>query len=182
MSQPIPLRSLLPTPAASFEQPFEMLEACHERVHRMLALLGRLRAHIGQHGADAQAQQAARDVMRYFDLAAPHHHRDEELHVFPPLLAAGDPQVVAIVRRLQQDHLQMEQCWTEARAGLQRVAEGSVERLAPADDAALDAFALPYGEHIAAEEKIAYPKAQALLDAEAIQQAGEEMMRRRGIQ
>ena len=87
MPQPIRLASLVASPAAGFEQPFEMLVACHERVHRMLALLGRLREHLHGHGPDTQAQQAARDVMRYFDQAAPLHHQDEELHVFPPLLA-----------------------------------------------------------------------------------------------
>ncbi|RYF75253.1 MAG: hemerythrin domain-containing protein, partial [Comamonadaceae bacterium] len=70
-------------PGVGFEQPFAMLEACHERVQRTLALLGRLRGHVQAHGADEPARQAARDVLRYFDIAAPLHHEDEELHVFP---------------------------------------------------------------------------------------------------
>ena len=181
MSRPIPLRSLLAAPAASFEQPFEMLEACHERVHRMLDLLGRLRAHLAGHGADTQAQQAARDVMRYFDQAAPLHHQDEELHVFPPLLAQGDAGVVAVVKRLQADHVAMEGNWAAARAVLVRVAEAQLQRLAPADEAALDTFAALYGDHIQSEEGIAYPAAQALLDADTVAQAGAEMMRRRGV-
>jgi hemerythrin-like domain-containing protein len=181
MTQPIPLRSLVPTPAASFEQPFEMLQACHERVHRMLKLLERLRAHVREHGADLQAQQAARDVMRYFDLAAPHHHQDEELHVFPPLLAQGDARVVEVVKRLQADHVQMERRWAAAREVLARVAEGQVQQLSAEDDAALDAFAGIYGEHIVAEEEIAYPAAQAVMDGDTIAKAGEEMMRRRGV-
>lgn len=181
MTQPISLRSLVPTPAASFEQPFEMLEACHERVHRMLTLLGRLRAHVREHGADVQAQQAARDVMRYFDVAAPQHHQDEELHVFPPLLAKGDARVVEVVQRLQADHVQMERRWAAAREVLVRVAEGQVQQLSGEDDAALDAFAGIYGDHIVAEEEIAYPAAQAMLDSDTIAKAGEEMMRRRGV-
>ena len=181
MTQPISLRSLVPTPAAGFEQPFEMLEACHERVQRMLTLLGRLREHLRGHGADVQAQQAARDVMRYFDLAAPQHHRDEELHVFPPLLAQGEPRVVGVVQRLQQDHVQMEARWQAAREVLARIADGSLGALRAEDDAALDAFAGLYDAHIRAEEEIAYPAAQALIDPETLAQAGEEMMRRRGV-
>jgi hypothetical protein len=77
-----------------FEQPFAMLEACHERVQRTLALLARLRVHVREQGADENARQAARDVLRYFDMAAPLHHEDEELHVFPLLLAHGAPEVV----------------------------------------------------------------------------------------
>jgi len=181
MSQPIRLSSLVAAPAAGFEQPFEMLEACHERVQRMLALLARLREHLRTHGADTQAQQAARDVMRYFDQAAPQHHHDEELHVFPPLLAEGDPRIVAVVARLQQDHLQMESRWGAARQVLALVGEGRIDRLAPQDEAMLDAFAGPYDAHIRAEEEIAYPAAQALIAEPGRAAMGEEMMRRRGV-
>lgn len=181
MTQPISLQSLHAAPAAGYEQPFEMLEACHERVNRMLTLLGRLRAHMRENGADVQAQQAARDVMRYFDQAAPQHHLDEELHVFPPLLAQGDARVVGIVQRLQQDHLQMEARWTAAREVLVLVAQGELQRLSVDDDARLDAFAGIYDEHIQAEEEIAYPAAQALLDEPARCAMSEDMMRRRGV-
>jgi hemerythrin-like domain-containing protein len=181
MSQPIEFRALVGGATATVEQPFDMLEACHQRVHRMLKLLARLRAHVGDKGVDAQAQQAARDVMRYFDLAAPQHHMDEELHVFPPLLAQGDPRIVAIVQRLQRDHLAMESNWARARTVLQLVADGAVQHLTPADEAALDTFGGLYDAHIEAEEQIAYPSARGLLDSGTLAQAGEEMARRRGV-
>ena len=181
MSQPIRLSSLMAAPGAGFEQPFEMLEACHERVQRMLALLARLREHMRTHGADAQAQQAARDVLRYFDQAAPQHHRDEELHVFPPLLAQGEPHTVAVVTRLQQDHVQMESRWCAARQVLAGVADARTAALSSADDAVLNAFAGLYAGHIQAEEEIAYPAVQALLDEAQRTAMGQEMMRRRGV-
>jgi len=181
VSQPIRLSSLLPGPAAGFEQPFEMLEACHERVQRMLALLERLREYLPGHGADRSARDAARDVMRYFDQAAPQHHRDEELHVFPPLLARGDAETVALVQRLQQDHRAMESRWQEARRALAAIEAGELQSLAPADEAALDAFASLYDGHIEAEEAIAYPAAAGMLDDPAQRAMGEEMMRRRGV-
>lgn len=181
MTQPLRLASLTAAAAAGFEQPFEMLEACHERVQRMLALLARLRAHLREHGADTQARQAARDVMRYFDQAAPQHHRDEELHVFPPVLAQGDPGRVAVVTRLLQDHRDMEAGWTRARAVLARVADGTLPRMEPSDATALDAFAALYAGHLAAEENLAYPAARALLDAPALAAIGAEMAARRGV-
>lgn len=180
MTQPIRLQSLLASPGAGFEQPFEMLQACHERVHRMLALLARLREHVKAHGADAQAQQAARDVMRYFDQAAPLHHQDEELHVFPRLLAQGDAAVAGIVRCLQQDHRAMESGWRAAREVLARIAQGDAAA-SDADAPALAAFASLYGAHIEAEESIAYPAAQAILDAQALEAMSADMMRRRGV-
>jgi hemerythrin-like domain-containing protein len=179
MSQPIRLASLTAKPAAGFEQPFEMLEACHERVQRMLTLLARLREHARTHGADTQAQQAARDVMRYFDQAAPQHHRDEELHVFPPLLARGQPQQVALVQRLQQDHLAMASRWADARAVLARVQQG--EPIAAADEPVLDAFVALHGDHLRAEEALVYPAARSALDDQALAAMSEDMMRRRGL-
>lgn len=170
----------LPQPGPSFDAPFDMLTACHERLDRTLALLARLREHLGSHGADTQAQQAARDVMRYFDQAAPQHHHDEELHVFPPLIAQGDPAVLGVVTRLQQDHLQMEARWHRAREVLAAVADGRLATLPPDDSAALDAFAALYADHIRAEETIAYPAARAVLGPQEIAAMGQEMKRRRG--
>lgn len=91
-------------PAVGFEQPFEMLLACHERVQRSLDLLLRLQAHVARHGADDEARDAARDVLRYFDIAGPHHHQDEEQHVLPRLRAAGQ---AALAQRLAADHTEM---------------------------------------------------------------------------
>ena len=181
MIQPIRPCSLRTAPAPSFEQPFEMLEACHERVIRTLLLLTRLRAHMKTHGADDDARSAAHDVMRYFDRAAPEHHRDEELHVFPPLLAQGDAGVIAVVKRLQQDHVRMEQLWAAARDVLRAVEAGELAALSPDDEAILEAFALIYTDHINDEERIAYPAAAALLSATSVEAMSRDMMQRRGV-
>ena len=156
-----------------------MLEACHERVQRTLALLGRLRDHVVDHGADGPAREAARDVLRYFDIAAPLHHEDEELHVFPPLLAQGPPEVVALVRRLLDDHRAMVSDWAAARQPLQALAAGQVQGFGADDLAVLDRFALRYDRHIAEEEGLAYPAVQALLPAAACESMGREMAARR---
>ena len=168
-------------PAVGFEQPFAMLEACHERVQRTLALLQRLRTYVQEHGADAPAQQAARDVLRYFDIAAPLHHEDEELHVFPLLLAQGAPDVAALVARLQHDHLCMTADWTAARLPLQALAEGLQAGFSEADGTAFDRFIARYDRHIADEETVAYPAAQALLAAQALEAMGREMAARRKV-
>ncbi|MCG2592770.1 hemerythrin domain-containing protein [Ramlibacter sp. XY19] len=165
----------------TFAEPFEMLSACHERITRMLSLLERLRAHLRTHGNDAQARQAARDVMRYFDLAAPQHHLDEELHVFPPILSRGDPALVALVRRLQQDHREMEAGWAAARPVLDAIAQGGPGQPDAAGAATLDAFAALHADHLAAEEDRVYPAAQAGLEPGALAAMTSEMMKRRGV-
>ncbi|MBA4176947.1 MAG: hypothetical protein C0505_10380 [Leptothrix sp. (in: Bacteria)] len=173
------------SPAAGFEQPFEMLQACHERVQRMLALLLRLADHLATQGADADARQAARDVMRYFDHAGPAHHEDEERHLFPPLLEKGDAALQALVRRLQQDHVAMSAAWREVRADLADIETGDwrrgpIGRLAEARRR-WQAYADLYAAHIDAEEGQAYPAAQRLLPASALRTMGQEMATRRGV-
>jgi hemerythrin-like domain-containing protein len=178
------------SPAAGFEAPFEMLEACHERVHRMLALLLRLQAHVQVTGCDTQAQQAAQDVMRYFDLAAPTHHQDEELHVFPPLLAGGDVAVVGVVQQLMAQHRAMELAWTGMRQVLMPIAAHASSATAPALSSvpyaafsveAVQTFTALYEAHIRTEEGVAYPAAKQLLTAEHLLHIGEDMMVRRGV-
>lgn len=168
------------SPAVGFEAPFEMLEACHDRVRRSLALLGRLVAHVDANGHDAQSRGAARDVLRYFDLAAPHHHEDEERHVFPRLLAGGDAALAADVARLRADHERMATLWRELRAVLQRWAEapepGPVEA---AERRLVDDFRAVYDGHLEVEEGRVFPAARARSDAAAQAAMGEEMATRR---
>ena len=172
-------------PTAGFEAPFEMLAVCHDRVRRMLALQARLQQHLLDAGCDEPARQAARDVMRYFDLAAPLHHQDEELHVFPPLLAGPDAALRALVQRLMQDHRQMESSWMDARRTLQAVADGTEfgwTPLTPTQSIALNQFAALYRQHLDGEDEVAYPAAHAMLSPVAVQAMSQDMMQRRGVQ
>ena len=164
-----------------FEEPFEMLHACHERVTRMLELMQKLRSHMRTHGADEQARQAARDVMRYFDKAAPQHHRDEELHVFPLLIGLHDEEIIRIVARLQQDHIEMDARWKKARSLLEEVEAGTRTQFNEADDAVLDAFREIYDGHLRAEEDVVFPRAMREMDDERVKAMSREMMVRRGV-
>lgn len=166
------------------EAPFEMLLACHERVQRSLDLMARLQQYLIDKGLDDSARSAARDVMRYFDLAAPLHHQDEELHVFPPLLAGPDTAVHAVVRNLMLDHRQMEHVWVQARCVLQSIVDADAVTafvLTPPQTAHLNHFASLYGQHIQDEERIVYPAAQAATAPAALQAMSQDMMRRRGV-
>ncbi len=195
-------------PGAGYEAPFEMLDACHERVERMLRLLHKLRAHLQASGWDAQAAEAARDVLRYFNEAAPRHHEDEERHVFPAVLAAPDAPIPAartgtgdgtgngsslhaVVRRLLQDHADMQTRWASARPVLERIARPPAEDrassqprwqpLAASEEAALDAFSSLYASHIEAENQLVYPAAQQTLSLDQMRAMSADMMARRGV-
>jgi len=170
--------SLLPAgpgPEAGFAAPYEMLGACHDKVLRMLDLLERLQAHLREQGPDRQAAQAARDVMRYFDLAAPLHHEDEERHVFPLLLQSGHPAWVALAERLQQEHRDMAPAWAALRQQLERVAAGQGHSLQA------EGFVSLHRAHLQAEDEGAYPAARGLGNEALSAEMSRDMMQRRGL-
>ncbi|MBX9835978.1 MAG: hemerythrin domain-containing protein [Burkholderiaceae bacterium] len=167
-------------PAVGFDTPFEMLEACHERMQRSLALLEKLCNYLHDHACDDSARQAAQDVLRYFDVAGPLHHQDEELHVFPIVLAQGAPGVVDRVRQLQHDHQHMDMHWRDARRRLLALAQGQCNTFSAEDEATFALFSQGYAAHISCEEDVVYPAARALLSESVVQQMGQEMRRRRG--
>lgn len=167
-------------PAVGFEQPFEMLQACHERVHRSLGLLERLVEHIGANGHDAASRSAASDVLRYFDIAAPHHHEDEERHVFPVVVAAGDATMKERVEQLQADHVRMNTLWGRLRVVLESWRdEVPAPAVSDSDRALVQEFVHCYADHIPLEETVVYPAALTVLDDERLASMGTEMAARR---
>lgn len=170
----------LHTPGAGFDQPFEMLAACHDRVRRSLQLLQRLVEHLQTSGADAMAQDAARDVLRYFTLAAPAHHEDEERHLVPLLLAAGEPRARDAALRMLDDHAEIRSAWQTLDPLLQGVAAGTLPDLAELR-AAAERFCDLHRDHLRLEDEFAFPEAQGRIgaDAQAMAAMGEEMAARR---
>ena len=158
-----------------------MLEACHERVQRTLALQQRLCEHLQTKGCDASARSAARDVLRYFDVAAPLHHQDEELHVFPALLSerAGDAPLLALVQTMQSDHIAMSELWSKARESLKAIESNEATLLSAADEALFDAFVQRYAQHLQSEDAIIYPAARAAVSEADLAAMGREMAGRR---
>ena len=171
-------------PAVGVESPFELLAACHDRVRRSLDLLQRLKRHVLDTGCDDEARSAARDVLRYFDVAAPLHHQDEELHVFPPLLAGPDVALHALVQKLQAEHIQMEVRWKAARSVLQDIVNANpvaAFMLDVPDVQRLDDFVVLYARHMDDEEQTVYPASRESLSEPMLQAMGQEMGERRGL-
>lgn len=170
------------SPGASTEAPLEMLSACHGRVASQCDTLQRLDQHLAQHGSDTAAREAATAVMRYFDLAAPHHHADEEQDLFPHLreaMAGSDAVCIRqLTDRLCAEHRVLEGQWQALRAVLQGIAQGQAVRPAPGQ---VDAFVAAYQAHIECEENELLPMATRLLADAQLAQIGQAMRQRRGI-
>lgn len=167
---------------SSYERPMALLQACHERVTRSLDLLQRLIAHLLAHPgqpADAMARSAAEDVRRYFDVAAPLHHQDEELHLFPLARASGEPDLLALCERLAAQHAQMVTQWQDLSVLLQAL-DTSPPALLRLQHAA-QVFAALYAQHLSLEDGQLYPALAPRLDAEQQRHMGLEMGARRGL-
>ena len=167
---------------ADFEHPLEMLHACHDRIAAQCETLRRLAAHLPTHGSDAQAQQAASNVMRYFDGAGRHHHEDEEQDLFPRMIAAAHGQnverVALLVSELQREHRDMEQMWDGIRDTLEKIAHGESTPLAEIE---VNRFCTLYHTHIAIEKANMIPLAAMLLGEDDLSQVGRAMAARRGV-
>ena len=174
--------TVLIEPLPTFDEPLEILEACHEKIEAQLCTLEKLVAHVAARGADEAASEAARQVMRYFDTAGEAHNRDEDEDLFPLLrlaLARDErSEVGATLYELEREHQNMDRLYGELRARLDALAKRG------SDPHALDAelvarFAWIYRRHIRLESSVVLPYAREVLDAGQRALIGERMTARR---
>lgn len=163
-----------PLMAPSIDDPIELLLACHEKVRRFTTLTCKLRDHVALNGADAQAAEAAQSILRYFDMAAPLHHEDEDLDLFPALMRLGHTSLNRQIEILSDEHDALYGQWQRVRPWLLGLTEGHA---APAP-AMIDSFARSYQHHAQLEESELYPWAKHL-GVDQIQRISQAMVRRR---
>lgn len=171
------MNSLLASPSApTFDDPLEMLRACHGRIEAQCVTLNRLLRHITKRGCDEQAVQAARAILRYFDSAGLFHHQDEEQNLFPQLLITHNAVASALVTRLLQEHIVLEAAWQSLRPLLLNMAQAQT-----LDAGIVQHFITVYAKHIAHENKTLLPLAATLLDETQLRAIGHSMAARRGV-
>jgi len=186
MGMPGPARKAarpLVDPPAGFDEPLEMLLACHRRIEKQLETLKRLRAHLATEGVDPEASAAAQSVLRYFGKSAADHHHDEEQDVFPLLEermgTSGDAVRFRALRAcLEADHRELEGAWHRLKKPLEGVAEGLMRTLPETD---VRAFASAYANHILAEEMALTEFFQRWLDDRDREALGRAMAARRNV-
>ncbi|MCC6377960.1 MAG: hemerythrin domain-containing protein [Burkholderiales bacterium] len=162
---------------ATFDEPLEMLAACHGRIRKQLATLARLGRHLPEHGHDADARAAARAILRYFDSAALKHHEDEERSVLPRL-AQRDLEARALAARIAGEHAELAARWRRLRPLLCGIAAGQRAVMPPRLVAEVAAH---YDRHMELEESVLIPLARERLTVEELRTIGEEMAERRGV-
>lgn len=174
------------SPTADFDHPLQLLSECHRRVEQFFDVLLKLsRDHHGVSLNESQ-RQALATALNYFQSAAPRHHEDEELSLFPRMRASGDPQALAALDKLKQLEMEHEQ----AKPDLQRVQELGRSWL---DRGVLDPVQAGelqrrvgwlcnlYRQHIQMEDMVIFPLAGKVLCQEQLARIGREMADRRRL-
>ena len=168
-------------PAASVDDPLQMLAACHERIEEKLSTLERLCRHLSSRGSDEEARAAAQGVLRYFDTSGTLHRQDEDGDFFPLLRVRaaerGRTEIAAAIEELEREHETMEVQWKRLREALEAVARG--EPRLDAEEVAR--FAWSYRRHLERESGALLPFARGALNAAERAALGERMAARRKI-
>lgn len=162
---------------ATFDEPLEMLLACHGRIRKQLATLSRLERHLPEHGHDADARAAARAILRYFDSAAIQHHEDEERSLLPRLVARA-PESRALAGRIEGEHVELAALWRRLRPLLSGIAAGQRAVMPPH---LVSEITASYDAHIELEESMLIPLAREVLSSGELEAIGREMAERRGV-
>ncbi|MFW8565439.1 hemerythrin domain-containing protein [Orrella sp. 11846] len=167
-----------------FDDPCELLLSCHDKVRRFTQLALRIVDHIKTHGADEQASEAASRILRYFRMAAPLHHEDEEKDIFPALAALTEEQLSAEQAQalaehmdiLLQEHEILEKEWHVIEKWL----DGLEKYQLLAVPQQLPAFVDRYDAHMHREQSEVFPHI-ALLSDEQRHEICLQMALRRGL-
>jgi hemerythrin-like domain-containing protein len=176
-------------PAQGFRQPLMLWTASHDRAQRVALLLQRLFEHLRQHGPSQATRVTAGEVRRFMDEAAPRHHQDEDVDLFPRLRrrleaangSAFDPslaqETALTLERLERDHPVLDDLWVQVRAALVHA-----DSSAPTDAhcACAEQFVGTFLAHHGVEDQIITPIAEQALQPDDLAAIGEAMAARRG--
>lgn len=166
--------NLLDSPNVGFDEPIEMLYACHGKVRRFCDQINRLHSYLKENGYNTTAQQAVKQIRHYFDTAAPLHHLDEEQDFFPLLLQYA-PQAQHDVQTLLNEHDHLHECW-QALSATFRQLEQQPQWLP--ENTVLTQFTQAYAQHLALEEPL-FALGKQTIPNDRLSEIGKNMAARR---
>jgi hemerythrin-like domain-containing protein len=155
-----------PPPPAAPNAPIQDLSQCHAGIVKRLHQLGELPALLAP---AERASQIAEQSVSFFREAIFEHHLDEERELFPMVLAHAEhgqehAHASAMVKRLTDEHRDLEALWKRIESGLKQVRKGRFEAVDAGDVQRLVAQYLAHAEF---EEKEFLPLSQTILGRNA---------------
>ena len=171
------MQILEPQKFASWNEPIEMLYACHGKVKRFCRQLTILPDYLAKNGCNQAVKNDVQQILNYFNQSAPLHHDDEEKDFFP-LLVKYVPEAQKDIDELERQHVTLHGSWTKLSEQLQALLTGDRENV---DVALINHFVSGYDKHIALEEPLFELGKQHLSESE-LREIGDIMSARRRVQ
>jgi len=169
----------------NFTDPIGLLSDCHRRIEMFLGSLQAVAEVIDQPPTE-DVRRALESALNYFSQAAPKHTADEEETLFPRLRQMRNPEVVAVlsrVEKLEEEH-RFAALLHEAveHISMQYLSKGN---LADGEIAnfrrAVTSLNAIYEQHISIEDDLIFPMASRMLSAGEKQEVANEMAGRRKV-
>lgn len=168
------MQILEPQQFATWNEPIEMLYACHSKVKRFCHQLTILPGYLEKNGITQAVLNDVKIILQYFNQAAPLHHEDEEKDFFPALIAKV-PEAKTNVEELERQHIDLHENWDLLSQQLTELIEQKRDNV---DAELIQRFVLGYDKHIAIEEPLFELGKQHLSEAE-LNSIGKIMSKRR---
>ncbi|WP_443090124.1 hemerythrin domain-containing protein [Basfia succiniciproducens] len=162
--------------SATWAQPIEMLFACHGRVKIFCRQLGMLPDYLAENGVNQAVKNDVKQIITYFNVAAPLHHKDEESDFFPALLHYV-PEAKTDILKLEAEHIGIHGIWEQLGVQLQELID---EKRTTIEQNLLDDYRAAYERHIALEEPL-FELGQKHIPAEQLTAMGKIMAERRKV-
>lgn len=172
-----PMQILEPQKFASWNEPIEMLYACHGKVKRFCRQLTILPDYLAKNGCNQAVKNDVQQILNYFNQSAPLHHDDEEKDFFP-LLVKHVPEAQKDIDELERQHVTLHDSWTKLSEQLQALLKDERENI---DVTLINHFVSGYDKHIALEEPLFELGKQHLSELE-LREIGDIMSARRRVQ
>ncbi len=146
--------------------PIQDFSHCHAGIVKKLDMLGELPALLEP---AARAREIAEKALEFFREAIFEHHLDEERELFPAVLASAEKgaeleRVQGMVKRLTNEHRELEGVWKQLESGLKKVAKGQATDV---DVSAIQRLVTHYRAHAQYEEAEFLPLSQNILGRNA---------------
>jgi hemerythrin-like domain-containing protein len=166
---------------SGFDDPLGMLQDCHRRIERFLAVLCDVAERAHARSLTDEEAAAIRSALSYFREGGRRHTADEEESLFPRMRALGPPGTLDPLDHLEDDHREADTLHDEVdRLYTEWLSAGALH---PSHQQSLlqktQRLRALYAGHICTEEATVFPHAARILDRNAIAAIGAEFRDRR---
>ena len=168
---------------SGFEDPLGMLQDCHRRIERFLAILCDVATRAHARSLNDEEAAAFRAALSYFREGGRRHTADEEESLFPRIRSVAPAGTLDPLNHLEREHREADQLHDDIdRLYSEWLSAGALDT---ADQQSMlektQRLRALYSEHIHTEEATVFPAAARLLDRAALAAIGTEFRVRRNI-